>query len=66
MPSERAFSHAGRADSDPCWRNLGAEKFRTMQRLKEAYQDGRMTAQNKAWMEIGPSFYDADWDMKCS
>ncbi len=66
MPSERAFLHAGHTDSDPHWRNLVAEKFGTMQHLKEAYWDGRMTAQNEAWMEIGPSFDDADWDMECS
>ncbi len=62
-PSERAFSQAGWTDSDPRRRNLGAEKFGTMQRLKEAYRDGRISAQNEAWMDIGPCFDEADWDI---
>ncbi|PBK84958.1 hypothetical protein ARMGADRAFT_1036671 [Armillaria gallica] len=56
-------SMAGQTDSDPRWQNLGAEKFGTMQYLKEAYQDGCISAQNEAWMDIRPCFDEADWDI---
>ncbi|SJL09148.1 uncharacterized protein ARMOST_12524 [Armillaria ostoyae] len=59
---ECAFSYAERTDSDPRRRNLGAEKFGTLQRLKGAYRDGCVSAQNEAWMDIGPCFDEADWD----
>ncbi len=63
-PSEHVFSYAGCTDSDPRHRNLDAEKFSTMQRLKEAYHDGCISAQSEAWMEIGPCFDDENWDIE--
>ncbi|KAK0434390.1 uncharacterized protein EV420DRAFT_1754534 [Desarmillaria tabescens] len=57
VPSECMFSYAGRTDSDPRCRNFDAEKFGTM---KEAYWDGRISAQNEAQMEIGPCFDDGN------
>ena len=38
---------------------MGGEKFGSLQRLRAAYRDGRLSALNEAWMEIDPDFEQA-------
>jgi hypothetical protein len=62
--AERSFSLSGRTD-DPRRRQMDAEKFGAIQRLRGAYRDGRLKAREEAWLEIIPDFYfdsDADSD----
>ena len=35
---------------------MDGEKFGSLQRLRAAFQDGRLKAESEAWMEIDPDF----------
>lgn len=54
--SERSFSISGRTDLDPLRRQMGAERFGDLQRLKAAYYDGRLKVEEEAWLAIDPDF----------
>jgi len=53
--AERSFSMSARTD-DVRRRQMGAEKFGAVQRLRSAYCDGRLEAIQEAWMEVDPDF----------
>ena len=55
--AERSFSMSARTD-DVRRRQMGAEKFGGLQRLRSAYRDGQLKAESEAWME-----FDADFDL---
>jgi hypothetical protein len=59
---ERAFSMSARTD-DPRRRKMGKVKFGLIQRLRDAYREGRLDAVREAWVELEPDFdfYD-DFD----
>ena len=41
---------------DVCRQQMDGEKFGSLQRLRAAFQDGRLKAESEAWMEIDPDF----------
>ena len=52
---------SGRTDRNPTRRRMDADRFAGLQRLKAAYQDGRLSATEEAWMEIESNFdFDSD------
>ena len=53
--AERAFSLSGRTD-DPQCRQMTAERFGTIQRLRGAYRDGRLEPFRDAWMDVEAEF----------
>ena len=53
--AERSFSMSARTD-DVRRHQIDSNKFGALQRLRSAYQDGRLEAVNEAWMEINPDF----------
>lgn len=53
--AERAFSLSGRTD-DPRRRQMTAERFGAIQRLRGAYRDGRLEPFNEAWLDLEPNF----------
>ena len=60
--AEQSFSLSGQTD-DPRRRQMDAEKFGAIQRLRGAYRDGRLKAMEEAWLEIDPDFdFDSDAD----
>jgi hypothetical protein len=62
--AERSFSLSGRTD-DPRRRQMDAEKFGAIQRLRGAYRDGRLKAREEAWLEIDPDFnFDSGTDVE--
>ncbi|KAF5318335.1 hypothetical protein D9611_014246 [Ephemerocybe angulata] len=52
---ERAFSMSARTD-DPRRRNMGGLKFGMVQKLRDAYREGRLEAAREAWVKIDPDF----------
>lgn len=61
--AERAFSLSGRTDRDPTRRTMGGDKFGALQRLKSAYLDGRLSARDEAWMQMGADFaFNTEFD----
>lgn len=52
---ERAFSMSARTD-DPRRRTMGGIKFGLVQRLRDAYREGRLQAITEAWIDIDPDF----------
>jgi hAT family C-terminal dimerisation region len=57
--AERSFSMAARTD-DVRHRQMKAEKFTGLQRLRSAYHDGRLQAVTEAWMHVEPDFDTQD------
>ncbi len=55
--AERAFSLSGRTD-DAWRRQMTAERFGAIQRLRGAYRDGRLEAYKEAWLDIEADFED--------
>jgi hypothetical protein len=55
--AERSFSLSGRTD-EARQRQMDAERFGAIQRLRGAYRDGRLEAYKEAWFEIDPDFDD--------
>ena len=53
--AERSFSMSAWTD-DVRRRQIDSNKFGALQRLRSAYQDGRLEAVNEAWMEINLDF----------
>ena len=56
--AERSFSMSALTDTARR-RQMGAENFGALQRLRAGYRDGRLKAVNEAWLEIEPDF-DSD------
>lgn len=52
---ERAFSMSART-GDPRRRTMGGVKFGLVQRLRDAYCEGRLKAITEAWIDIDPDF----------
>lgn len=52
---ERAFSMSALTD-DPRRGSMGGGKFGALQRLRDAYRDGRLEAIREAWLQIDPDF----------
>jgi len=53
--AERSFSMSACTD-DVCRRQMGSEKFGSLQRLRAAYRDGRLEAAQEDWMDIDANF----------
>ena len=53
--AERAFSLSGHTD-DPQRRQMTAERFGTIQRLRGAYRNGRLEPFRDAWMDVEAEF----------
>ncbi|KAM6498413.1 Ribonuclease H-like domain containing protein [Amanita muscaria] len=53
--AERSFSMSARTD-DVRRRQMGDVKFGGLQRLRSAYQDGRLQAVKEAWTAVDPDF----------
>ena len=53
--AEQSFSMSARTD-DVHHQQMDGEKFGSLQRLRAAFQDGRLKAESEAWMEIDPDF----------
>jgi len=53
--AERSFSMSARTD-DVRRRQMKAQKFGDIQRLRSAYHDGRLMAVTEAWMDIDAKF----------
>jgi hypothetical protein len=55
--AERSFSLSGHTD-EARRRQMNAERFGAIQRLRGAYRDGRLEAYNEAHLETDPNFED--------
>jgi len=53
--AERSFSMSARTD-DVRRRQMKAQKFGDIQRLRSAYHDGHLTVVTEAWMDIDAKF----------
>jgi hypothetical protein len=53
--AERSFSMSALTDTTRR-RQMGAENFGALQRLRAGYRDGRLKAVNEAWLEDKPDF----------
>jgi hAT family C-terminal dimerisation region len=52
---ERAFSMSAQTD-DARRRRMKRKKFGDLQRLRDGYRDGRITAETETWVALRPDF----------